>query len=89
MALAAALAVIFGAAPAWPQGVTTPGLPLVPLGYCQLSATQLASAVGLASCSGGIPARATLVAVQAETANVRWRDDGTAPTPMLDVAFYR
>ena len=31
--------------------VGTPGLPLVPLGYCQLSASQLASSVGLASCT--------------------------------------
>jgi hypothetical protein len=30
--------------------IATPGLPVVPQGYCQLSATQLGSAVGLASC---------------------------------------
>ena len=29
---------------------STTGLPLIPLGYCQLSATQLGSAVGLKSC---------------------------------------
>jgi len=28
----------------------TPALPLIPLGYCQLSASQLASAVPLSSC---------------------------------------
>lgn len=60
--------------------VRTPGLPMVPLGYCQISATALESAVGLSSCSGGIPTGATMAMLQAETANVRYRDDGTAPT---------
>ena len=31
--------------------VTVPGVPLVPLGDCQLSATQLGAAIGLASCT--------------------------------------
>jgi hypothetical protein len=134
---------------AWAQGAT--GLLIQPLGYCQLSATQLSSAIGLASCtrasftgtgsgtnltttsvtgiikvgdtvtgtgvpsgttilsqtsgtaggagvyvtsatttsssasltSGGIPSRANLVALQAETANVRYRDDGGAPTASI------
>lgn len=130
---------------------TTPGLPILPLGNCQLSATQLGSAVGLASCvrasftasagspstrlvvtsvtgiilagdqvvsgtgatvgttivsqisgatggagtyllsaanttsaatvtTGGIPPGATTAFIQAEVANVRYRDDGGAPT---------
>ncbi len=121
---------------------------IVPLGYCQLSATQLGSAIGLASCvrasftgngsgtnltassvagiikigdsvsgtgvpagttilsqasgtpggagvyvtsnattsssasltSGGIPPGATQAVIQAESAAVRYRDDGGAPT---------
>lgn len=134
----------------------TPGLPVTPMGYCQLSASQLASAVGLSSCvrasftgtgsgttltaasvtgfiqagdsvagtgvpagtkivaqltgtaggagtyqtsaattssgasltSGGIPTDAqgripNLVVLFAETAAVRWRDDGAAPTAAI------
>lgn len=125
-----------------------PGQVMVPLGYCQLSASQLASSIGLASCtraaftatgsgtnltttsvtgiiftgdtvagsgvpagttivsqtsgttggagvyvtsvattssgasltSGGIPARATMAYIQAETSGVRYRDDGGAPS---------
>jgi hypothetical protein len=125
-----------------------PGQPMVPLGSCQLSATQLSAAIGLSSCvrasftgsgsgtnltttsvtgiikagdavsgsgvpagttivsqtsgtaggagvyvtsnattsssasltSGGIPPGATMAVLQAETANVRYRDDGGAPT---------
>lgn len=135
----------------WASGQTLPpGLPLMPLGYCQISATQLGSAIALSSCtrasftgsagspatqlvvtsvtgiikagdtvtgtgitagttvlsqvsgtaggagtyllsatntassasltSGGIPAGANFALLQAETANVRWRDDGGAPT---------
>lgn len=45
----------------------------VPLGYQQI--TSLGTAVGLT-----IPAGATHAFVNAEVANVRWRDDGTAPT---------
>lgn len=129
-------------------GAQTPGLPIVPLGYCQLSASQLASAVKLSSCtrasftgtgsgtnltttsvsgiilpgdgvsgtgvpagttivsqtsgttggagvyvtsaattssgasltSGGIPPGATAAYLQAETASIRYRDDGGVPT---------
>lgn len=50
-----------------------------PLGFCTLS-TALSSATPLSSCSGGIPTGATMVLVTVETQNVRWRDDGTAPT---------
>lgn len=131
--------------------VATPGLPIVPLWNCQLSSSQLASSVGLASCvsasftgtgsgttltaasvtgailagqtvtgtgvpagttivaqltgtaggagtyrtsaattsssasltSGGIPTGATMAYLQAETANVRYRDDGAAPTTAI------
>jgi hypothetical protein len=81
-AFALALAVLFLialgklAVPALAQGP-----PLVPVGLCQL--TPLASATTLSSCSGGIPARARLVALRAEGATVRYRDDGTAPTAAI------
>lgn len=129
----------------------TPGLPLVPLGYCQLSAAQLAASIGLSSCvralftgtgsgtslttsavtgiilsgdsvagtgvpagttivsqtsgttggagvyvtsaattssgasltSGGIPSGARSAYIEAETAGVRYRDDGGAPTAAI------
>lgn len=133
--------------------VTVPGVPLTALGNCQLSTSQLASSVGLASCvqasftgtagsdatqlvvtsvtgyvrigatvagtgitagtlitgqvsgttggagtyqlsatntassasltSGGIPLGATMAYLQAEVANVRYRDDGGAPTSAI------
>ena len=64
---------------------TVPGQRIVPLGYCQLSAMQLSSAVGLSSCSGGIPSGATMAYIQSEVAGVRYRDDGTAPTSSVGV----
>ena len=55
------------------------GAPLTPLGYGKITAT--ASAVGLSSVpSIGIPAGATLVIVEPEGADARYRDDGTNPT---------
>jgi len=45
-----------------------------PLGFEQI--TSLGSAVGFASA----PPRARLAFIQAESQNVRWRDDGTNPT---------
>ena len=139
--------------PARAQG-TVPGQFVVPLGSCQLTASQLGSAIGLASCTrasftgsagspnasqlvvtsvtgiielgdtvvgtgittgttvvsqvsgtiggagtyllsatntassasltaGGIPAGATMALLQAETADVRFRDDGGAPTASI------
>ena len=56
---------------------TVPGA-VTPLGYCALSVG--ASAVGLSSCAGGIPAGAIFAYITPETAAVRYRDDGTAPT---------
>lgn len=44
-----AVAILLRASSAFAQGAV-PGLPVVPLGYCQLSATALGSAVGLKSC---------------------------------------
>lgn len=48
---------------------------LAPLGYQQITAGTLASATSLT-----VPSGATIAIAQVETANVRWRDDGTAPT---------
>jgi hypothetical protein len=62
--------------PARAATITEPAL-LVPLGYCQLSVT---TAVLVSTCSGGIPAGATFAYITPETAAIRWRDDGTAPT---------
>lgn len=47
---------------------------LEPAGYVQI--TSLSSAVGL----GTIPADVKLTLIQAETQDIRWRDDGTNPT---------
>lgn len=64
---------------AWPAGAVTVVEPanVVVLGYCQLSVT---TAVLVSTCSGGIPGGATRAYVTPETAAIRWRDDGTAPT---------
>lgn len=74
---ALAAAAIFAALPASAQMSDQRA---VPLGYCQILAATLASATGLSSCSGGIPAGANMIWVQAEAQNIRWRDDGTNPT---------
>lgn len=58
--------------------VTIPGQRMVPLGYCQL--TTLSSSVLISTCSGGIPAGATMAYIQAEAQAIRYRDDGTAPS---------
>lgn len=52
--------------------------PLLPLGFCQLTLTGTAALIS--TCTGGIPAGAGLAMIVDETANSRWRDDGTAPT---------
>lgn len=54
--------------------------PQVTLGYCRLSVT---TAVLISTCSGGIPAEATFAYISTETAAIRWRDDGTAPTTAI------
>ena len=52
----------------------------VPLGFQQLTATQLASAVSL-----NVPAGANFAVISVETAAVRFRDDGAAPTAAIGV----
>jgi hypothetical protein len=59
----------------------TGSLRAVPLGYCQLAAISVATA--LSACSGGIPAGATAMAFQVTTTSARYRDDGTNPTAAL------
>lgn len=53
-----------------------------PCGCAQI--TSLSSAVGL----GTIPANAARVLLQAESQNVRWRDDGTDPTASVGTLIY-
>ncbi len=48
------------------------------LGYAQL--TGMSAATTFASASVTIPAGTTHILMRAETQNVRWRDDGVAPT---------
>ena len=54
----------------------------IPLGFVQLAA--LSSVTPLSS----IPAGATRALLQAESQNVRWRDDGTDPTAAVGIAIY-
>lgn len=51
------------------------------LGYQQI--TDLSSAAALT-----IPPGATLALIVPETQNVRWRDDGTAPTASVGMPIY-
>ena len=50
-----------------------PGIALIPLGYVQV--TDVSAAVALAN----IPADANFVLLEAETQDIRWRDDGIDP----------
>jgi hypothetical protein len=80
MKIAVATAIVVALSCSQSLAQSIPGQTMVPLGYCQITATPLSSATKLSSCSGGIPTGATMIAVQAETANIRYRDDGTPPT---------
>jgi hypothetical protein len=53
------------------------------LGFGALTLTS--TAVLLSTISGGIPARARMAIISVETANARYRDDGTAPTASVGV----
>ena len=53
---------------------------VIPLGYQQI--TSLSASTALT-----VPASARLALIQAETANVRWRDDGTAPTASVGLVL--
>lgn len=52
----------------------------IALGYCQLS---ISTAVFISTCSGGIPANTRTIYLTPETAALRCRDDGTAPTATI------
>lgn len=71
------VAALLGSAPCVAQERTQTDF-ITPLGYCQFTAGA-AALVGT-SCSGGIPARTAWAVICIETANIRWRDDGSAPT---------
>lgn len=49
---------------------------MIPKGFCQVSVTTAATLAS--SCM--IPAQTMVAVIVDETANTRWRDDGTAPT---------
>jgi len=50
---------------------------LQPLGFCQIA---VSTAVTLSSACANYPSNSNAIVVVVETAAVRWRDDGTAPT---------
>lgn len=63
--------------------MSVPGTPIIgggatPLGYQQISAATLATATKLT-----VPTGAVVAYVSVDTAAVRWRDDGTAPTTAI------
>jgi hypothetical protein len=53
----------------------------IPLGYTQI--TSLSSAEGL----GSIPKGTYVAVIQAEAGDLRWRDDGTAPTTTVGMVL--
>lgn len=71
------LSVLLLASPAVAQKRTASDF-IQPLGYCQL--TSVSSSTLVSSCSGGIPALTGWAVICVDTAAIRWRDDGTAPT---------
>jgi len=56
---------------------------LKPLGYQQVTSLSSATALTLTNY-----AHATLVLIQAESQNVRWRDDGTNPTASVGMEIF-
>lgn len=76
-ALIAIAAWLFWAGVASAQ-VTTPGLPMVPLGYCQL--TSIDASTLISTCAGGIPTGTNYALLVPEAQAIRYRDDGVAPT---------
>ena len=55
---------------------------LIPLGYQQMTSITVSTALP------SIPVGAKRALIQAETQNVRWRDDGTAPTGTVGQIAY-
>jgi hypothetical protein len=66
--------------PSWSQ-VSSPVLPLQPLGYCQL--TSLNSATNFSACPGDIPAGANIAWISVGLEGIRYRDDGASPTAFV------
>ena len=62
-------------------GATFPEGTLTPLGYEQLTAFSAAKALQ------AVPATATMALIQAESQDVRWRDDGTNPTASVGMVI--
>lgn len=60
-----------------------PSYVFTPLGYQQISATTLASATNLSPPDG-----ARVADIQVDTATVRYRDDGTAPTTAIGIQLF-
>lgn len=85
--LVLAFVVVLGAAQASAQtNIIAKSGPYVPIGFCQI--TSLGSAVALvtASCAtGSVPLGATIAEICVETAGVRYRDDGVAPTTSVGI----
>jgi len=71
------LSLVLLASPAMAQKRTTSDF-ISPLGYCQL--TSVSASTLVSSCSGGIPQSTGWATLCVDTAAIRWRDDGTAPT---------
>jgi hypothetical protein len=88
IALAQATTVVVTAPDAGQGGnVVTKDAQLVPSGCFQVSVGAAAST--LAALSGAaIPANARVVHMQPEGADIRWRDDGTAPTAAVGSRIY-
>lgn len=62
--------------------VVDPGIySMTPLGCGQLALSSTAAL--LSTVTGGIPTGARLALITMETADARWRDDGTAPTTAI------
>jgi hypothetical protein len=61
--------------------VSSPVLPLQPLGYCQL--TSLNSATNFSDCPGGIPGGANVAWISVSSEGIRYRDDGTPPSAFV------
>ena len=62
-------------------GVPVVGATLVPLGYVQDTIISAATALPT------VPAATTVALIQAEGANIRWRDDGVDPTAAVGMLF--
>lgn len=64
-------------------GTGGPPYSMTARGYQQITAGTLAAATALT-----IPSNATFALLQAENGDLRWRDDGTAPTGSVGMILY-